>query len=112
MNSVTVYVIQAGLSFLMLFLLVLWFIGPYLAAQPIRKAMLVLLSPHIAHPRRACRAGSGRGRRGIPPELCPGHRHRRTNHALSADVLYGHYPQEFVTRLAAAVDLYRCRLCL
>ena len=49
MNSVTVYVIQAGLSFLMLFLLVRWFIGPYLAAQPIRKAMLVLLSPHIAH---------------------------------------------------------------
>ncbi len=49
MNSVTVYVIQAGLSFLMLFLLVLWFIGPYLAAQPIRKAMLVMLSPHIAH---------------------------------------------------------------
>lgn len=49
MNSVTVYVIQAGLSFLMLFLLVRWFIGSYLAAQPIRKAMLVLLSPHIAH---------------------------------------------------------------
>jgi len=49
MNSVTVYVIQAGLTFLMLFLLVVWFIGPYLAAQPIRKAMLVLLSPHIAH---------------------------------------------------------------
>jgi hypothetical protein len=49
MNSVTVYVIQAGLSFLMLFLLVRWFLGPYLAAQPIRKAMLVLLSPHIAH---------------------------------------------------------------
>jgi len=49
MNSVTVYVIQAGLSFLMLFLLVRWFIGPYLAAQPIRKAMLVMLSPHIAH---------------------------------------------------------------
>jgi hypothetical protein len=49
MNSVTVYVVQAGLSFLMLFLLVRWFIGPYLAAQPIRKAMLVMLSPHIAH---------------------------------------------------------------
>jgi hypothetical protein len=49
MNSVTVYVIQAGLSFLMLFLLVIWFIGPYLAAQPIRKAMLVMLSPHICH---------------------------------------------------------------
>jgi hypothetical protein len=49
MSSVTVYVIQAGLSFLMLFLLTRWFIGPYLQAQPIRKAMLVLLSPHIAH---------------------------------------------------------------
>ncbi|HEX4602992.1 MAG TPA: hypothetical protein VH724_03290 [Candidatus Angelobacter sp.] len=33
----------------MLFLLARWFIGPYLQALPIRKAMLVLLSPHIAH---------------------------------------------------------------
>jgi hypothetical protein len=49
MSSVTVYVVQAGLSFLMLFLLARWFIVPYLANQPIRKAMLVLLSPHIAH---------------------------------------------------------------
>ena len=49
MNSVTVYEIQAGLSFLMLFLLSRWFIVPYLAKQPIVKAMLVLLSPHIAH---------------------------------------------------------------
>ena len=49
MSSVTVYVVQAGLSFLMLFLLIRWFIGPYVEAQPIRKAMLVLLSPHIAH---------------------------------------------------------------
>ncbi|HZS27892.1 MAG TPA: hypothetical protein VFB76_11740 [Candidatus Angelobacter sp.] len=49
MSSVTVYVVQAGLSFLMLYLLAIWFIVPYLAKQPIRKAMLVLLSPHIAH---------------------------------------------------------------
>ncbi len=49
MNSVTVYEIQAGLSFLMLFFLSRWFIVPYLAKQNIRKAMLVLLSPHIAH---------------------------------------------------------------
>ena len=48
MGSLTGYVIQAALSFQMLFQLVLWFIGPYLAALPIRKVMLVQLSPHIA----------------------------------------------------------------
>jgi hypothetical protein len=48
-NSVTVFVVQSGLSFAVLLLLIKWFIAPYLAAQPIRKAMLVLLAPHICH---------------------------------------------------------------
>jgi hypothetical protein len=48
-NSVTVFLVQSGLSFAVLVLLIYWFIAPYLAAQPIRKAMLVLLAPHICH---------------------------------------------------------------
>ena len=49
MNSVMVFLIQVGLSFAVLFLMVRWFVGPYLAAQPVRKVMLLLLAPHVAH---------------------------------------------------------------
>lgn len=49
MNSVTVFLLQAGMSFLVLFLVVRWFVAPYLATQPIRTVMLLLLLPHVAH---------------------------------------------------------------
>jgi hypothetical protein len=46
---VIVFLVQASLSFVVLFLLVVWFVGPYLATQPIRKVMLLLLAPHVIH---------------------------------------------------------------
>jgi hypothetical protein len=44
-----VFVVMSGLSYAVLVLLVRWFIAPYLATQPVRKIMLLLLTPHICH---------------------------------------------------------------
>ena len=49
MTAVVVFLVQSALSILVLFLMVVWFVAPYLARQPIRKVMLLLLSPHVAH---------------------------------------------------------------
>jgi hypothetical protein len=49
MTAVVVFLVQSGLSLLVLFLMVVWFVSPYLAAQPIRKVMLLLLAPHVIH---------------------------------------------------------------
>jgi hypothetical protein len=48
-NAIVVFLVMSGLSFIVFALLAYWFVVPYLAAQPIRKAMLVLLAPHMAH---------------------------------------------------------------
>ena len=44
-----VFLVMSGLSYAVLFLQVRWFVAPYLATQPIRKAMLLLLTPHVCH---------------------------------------------------------------
>lgn len=49
MTAVVVLLVQSALSFLVLFLMVVWFVAPYLATQPVRKVMLLLLAPHVAH---------------------------------------------------------------
>lgn len=49
MTAVLVFLVQAGLSLLVLFLMVVWFVAPYLATQPVRKVMLLLLAPHVVH---------------------------------------------------------------
>jgi hypothetical protein len=48
-TAVVVFLVQTALSFVVLFFMVVWFVAPYLAAQPIRKVMLLLLAPHVAH---------------------------------------------------------------
>ena len=49
MTAVVVFLVQSGLSLLVLFLMTVWFVAPYLATQPIRKVMLLLLAPHVLH---------------------------------------------------------------
>jgi hypothetical protein len=48
-TPVVVFLVQTALSFVVLFFMVVWFVAPYLAEQPIRKVMLLLLAPHVAH---------------------------------------------------------------
>jgi hypothetical protein len=48
-SVVVVFLVMSGLSLIVLGLLAYWFVIPYLAKQPIRKAMLILLAPHMAH---------------------------------------------------------------
>jgi hypothetical protein len=44
-----VFGVQSTLSYAVLVLMARWFVAPYLATQPVRKVMLLLLAPHLAH---------------------------------------------------------------
>lgn len=64
-----VLVVQSGLSYAVLVLLVRWFVAPYLATQPVRKTMLLLLTPHICHHVGLVMLVPGVVGIGIPPEF-------------------------------------------
>jgi len=49
MAGFTVYAIQFTISLTVYSLLVWWYVAPYLAMQPARQAMILLLLPQIAH---------------------------------------------------------------